>query len=111
MVEFVELHQGKVPLYTIPLFAVQVPFRRVTLQEANGHFDLYDTSGPQVRHLHAAHASGVSAWQDLGAVASAGGGGGGGGWRWSVGEKGLLQLSRLAVTHDMCKPQLLQGKT
>lgn len=26
----------------------QVPFRRVHLQEANGHVDLYDTSGDQV---------------------------------------------------------------
>lgn len=29
--------------------SAQVPFRRVTLTEDNGHFDLYDTSGPQVR--------------------------------------------------------------
>ena len=28
--------------------AIQVPFRRVHLTEDNGHFDLYDTSGPQV---------------------------------------------------------------
>jgi len=30
---------------------LQVPFRRVHLQEANGHFDLYDTSGEQVMLL------------------------------------------------------------
>ena len=29
----------------------QVPFRRVHLTENNGHFDLYDTSGPQVNGL------------------------------------------------------------
>lgn len=27
---------------------LQVPFRRVHLQESNGHVDLYDTSGEQV---------------------------------------------------------------
>lgn len=32
---------------------LQVPFRRVHLQEANGHFDLYDTSGEQVGQKHA----------------------------------------------------------
>ena len=26
----------------------QVPFRRVTLSGGSGHFDIYDTSGPQV---------------------------------------------------------------
>ena len=29
-------------------YALQVPFRRVHLQEGNGHVDLYDTSGEQV---------------------------------------------------------------
>ena len=27
----------------------QVPFRRVELEGGSNHFDLYDTSGPQVR--------------------------------------------------------------
>ena len=32
---------------------IQVPFRRVHLQDSNGHVDLYDTSGEQVIFLHA----------------------------------------------------------
>jgi len=30
-----------------PLIILQVPFRRVHLSESGGHFDVYDTSGPQ----------------------------------------------------------------
>lgn len=39
------------------MLAMQVPFRRVHLQESNGHVDLYDTSGEQVMHWSAVHVS------------------------------------------------------
>lgn len=62
-------HMGaKYPFEPLPL-AVQVPFRRVTLQDANGHFDLYDTSGPQVSLLHAPHTFNCVSLAQIGAVA------------------------------------------